>query len=112
MALQDENCSPVQADTPHLADEEIRKLMVQVEGWQQVEAGGEKQISRQFKFKDFKQAMEFTNRVAELADRQDHHPAILTEYGKVTITWWTHRIKGLSRNDFIMAAKTNSLLQQ
>ena len=70
---------------------------------------GIKRLRRAFKFKDFREAMQFTNRVGELAEQEDHHPAILTEWGKVTVTWWTHKIKGLHRNDFIMAAKTDSL---
>jgi 4a-hydroxytetrahydrobiopterin dehydratase len=58
---------------------------------------------------DFIKAMDFTNRAAQLANEEDHHPAILTEWGKVTVTWWTHKIKGLHQNDFIMAAKTDQL---
>ena len=61
------------------------------------------------KFKNFVQALAFTHRVGELAEEQDHHPALLTEWGKVTVTWWTHAVKGLHRNDFIMAAKTDEL---
>jgi 4a-hydroxytetrahydrobiopterin dehydratase len=57
------------------------------------------------------EALDFTNRVGELAEQQGHHPAIITEWGKVTVTWWTHKIKGLHRNDFIMAAKTDRLYQ-
>ncbi len=62
-----------------------------------------------FKFKDFVQAGAFTNKIAEIAEQEGHHPAILTEWGKVTVTWWTHKIKGLHRNDFIMAAKTDQV---
>jgi 4a-hydroxytetrahydrobiopterin dehydratase len=58
------------------------------------------------------QALDFTNKVGGLAEEEDHHPAILTEYGKVTVVWWTHAIKGLHRNDFIMAAKTDQLAAQ
>jgi 4a-hydroxytetrahydrobiopterin dehydratase len=53
--------------------------------------------------------MDFTNQVAQVSNEEDHHPAILTEWGKVTVTWWTHKIKGLHRNDFIMAAKTSKI---
>jgi len=63
-------------------------------------------LEKAFQFKDFRQALAFTNRIAQLANEADHHPAILTEWGKVTVTWWTHKIKGLHKNDFIMAAKT------
>ena len=60
---------------------------------------------------DFAQALEFTKKVGELAEEDAHHPALLTEWGRTTVTWWTHKIKGLHRNDFIMAAKTDKLLQ-
>ncbi len=109
MNLQDEHCIPIRADSQLLTGDEIEKLALQVESWEIFEAEGEKRLRRQFKFKDFSQAMTFSNRVAEIANREDHHPAILTEYGKVTVTWWTHKIRGLHRNDFIMAAKTDKL---
>lgn len=81
----------------------------QVPNWKIVERNGEKQLERMFKFKDFDDAIIFTNQVAKLAQEQDHHPKITTEWGSVTITWWTHKIKGLHRNDFIMAAKTDQV---
>ncbi len=64
-----------------------------------------------FKFKNFVQSLEFTNQVGALAEAEGHHPALLTEWGRVTVTWWTHKIKGLHRNDFIMAAKTDQLFR-
>jgi 4a-hydroxytetrahydrobiopterin dehydratase len=70
---------------------------------------GIKRLERSFKFNDFAEALAFTNQVGELAEKQGHHPDILTEWGKVTISWWTHAIKGLHKNDFIMAAKTDRL---
>jgi pterin-4a-carbinolamine dehydratase len=66
-------------------------------------------LQRVFKFKNFAQALDFTNKVGDLAEAEDHHPALTTEWGKVTINWWTHKIRGLHRNDFIMAAKTDGL---
>jgi 4a-hydroxytetrahydrobiopterin dehydratase len=74
-----------------------------------VEREGIKRLERTFKFKNFVQALAFTNKVGELAEAEGHHPAILTEWGKVTVTWWTHKIRGLHRNDFVMAAKTDRL---
>jgi 4a-hydroxytetrahydrobiopterin dehydratase len=68
-----------------------------------------KRLQRAFKFKNFAEALQFTNQVGALAEEEGHHPALLTEWGKVTVTWWTHKIKGLHRNDFIMAAKTDEL---
>ena len=71
---------------------------------------GVTQLQRQYKFKSFKSALEFTNKLGAIAELEDHHPAILTEWGSVTVTWWTHTINGLHHNDFIMAAKTDHLI--
>ena len=81
----------------------------QVPEWQIIERDGVKQLERVFQFPDFVQALAFTNRVGAIAEAEGHHPALLTEWGKVTVTWWTHKIKGLHRNDFIMAAKTDEV---
>ena len=75
-----------------------------------VERDGIKRLERVFKFKDFAEALAFTNKVGQIAEEEGHHPSILTEWGRVTVTWWTHKIKGLHRNDFIMATKTDRLL--
>jgi len=80
-----------------------------VPDWQLLERNGIPQLERVYKFKNFVEALAFTNRVGELAEQEGHHPAILTEWGRVTVTWWTHKIKGLHRNDFIMAAKADQL---
>jgi 4a-hydroxytetrahydrobiopterin dehydratase len=77
--------------------------------WQVVERDGILRLERLFKFKNFVQALDFTDRVGAVAEEEGHHPALLTEWGRVTVTWWTHKIKGLHRNDFIMAAKTDEL---
>jgi 4a-hydroxytetrahydrobiopterin dehydratase len=103
------HCSPVNANSQRLADNEIRLLITKLPGWETHEEKGELRLEKSFQFKDFKQALVFTNNVGELANEEDHHPAILTEWGKVTVTWWTHTIKGLHKNDFIMAAKTERL---
>jgi 4a-hydroxytetrahydrobiopterin dehydratase len=68
-------------------------------------------LERSFQFPDFVEALAFTNRVAEKAEQVGHHPDILTQWGTVTVTWWSHKIKGLHRNDFIMAANTDALYQ-
>lgn len=100
------HCSEVNDKTARLADDEISQYQTRVPDWYISLKDGEKRLEKSFKFKDFKQAMDFTNRVAGLANDQDHHPAILTEWGNVTVMWWTHKIRGLHLNDFIMAAKT------
>jgi 4a-hydroxytetrahydrobiopterin dehydratase len=107
--LVEMNCVRPRSGEPPLGEGQIAELHPQVSDWQIVERDGVKQLERTFKFKNFVEALAFTNQVGELAEEQDHHPALLTEWGRVTVTWWTHAVKGLHRNDFIMAAKTDGL---
>lgn len=102
-------CVPVRGGAPPSTEEEIIQYRKQVPDWKIVEQDGVPQLERVFKFKNFVQALAFTNRVGELAEEEDHHPALLTEWGRVTVKWWTHAVKGLHRNDFIAAAKTDQL---
>ena len=102
--------SQVIADTHGLTELEIGQLITKLPGWETHKKKGELRLEKSFKFEDFSQALTFTNRIGKLANEEDHHPAILTEWGKVTVTWWSHKIKGLHKNDFIMAAKTEQLL--
>jgi 4a-hydroxytetrahydrobiopterin dehydratase len=105
--LYELNCVRPSAKSPKLTEAEIEAYLSQLPGWKLIEQGDEKRIQRVFKFKDFGQALSFTNQIGALAEQQDHHPALLTEWGRVTVTWWTHTVKGLHPNDFIMAAKTD-----
>ncbi len=105
--LQSAVCEPCRGGAPRLNDNEIASLHDQIPSWQVVERDGIKRVERAFTFPDFASALAFTNRVGELAEAEGHHPAILTEWGKVTVSWWTHKIGGLHRNDLIMAAKTD-----
>ena len=102
-------CEACRVGAPAATETEIAAFMPQLPQWTVKEVDGVKRIERVFKFKNFVQALEFTNRLGEIAEQQGHHPAILTEWGRVTVSWWTHKIKGLHRNDFIMAAKTDRL---
>jgi len=102
-------CEVCRAGAPIITDMEIVLFQPQVPEWQVIERDGVKQLERVFQFSDFVQALAFTNRVGAIAEAEGHHPALLTEWGKVTVTWWTHKIKGLHRNDFIMAAKTDEV---
>jgi 4a-hydroxytetrahydrobiopterin dehydratase len=106
-ALSQMKCVACRADSPHMLEADIREVLPQIPEWQLITRDGIKRLEREFKFKNFVAALAFTNQIGALAEEEDHHPAILTEWGKVTITWWTHKIKGLHRNDFIMAAKTD-----
>ncbi len=107
--LGEMKCVACRKGEPKVTDEEIAQLHPQVPAWQIFERDGVKQLERVFKFENFAEALSFTQKVGELAEANGHHPAILTEWGKVTVTWWTHKIKGLHRNDFIMAAQTDQL---
>jgi len=102
-------CTACRGDEPPLTDEEIENMLPQVPEWDLVEREGIKRLERRFEFPNFVEALAFTNRVGQAAEEEGHHPAILTEWGGVTVTWWTHKIKGLHRNDFIMAAKTDQV---
>lgn len=109
-ALDGMECASCREDEPTVSDAEIAELRPQVADWELVELDGIKRLQRAFPFADFAQALEFTNQVGALAEQQGHHPALVTEWGRTTVTWWTHKIKGLHRNDFIMAAKTDRLV--
>src|SRR5438132_6416638 len=102
-------CVACKRDAPTATDEEIAELHPQVSDWDLVERDGVKRLEHVFSFDDFAEALAFTNTVGELAEQEGHHPALLTEWGQTTVAWWTHKIKGLHRNDFIMAAKTDEL---
>jgi 4a-hydroxytetrahydrobiopterin dehydratase len=106
------HCSQVNENTAKLNEREITQLKAKIPGWLTNEKEGELRLEKSFKFENFDQAVGFTNRVAQEAKKEDHHPAILTEWGKITVTWWTHKIKGLHQNDFIMAAKTDQLFSK
>lgn len=102
-------CVACRAGAPTVTDEEVAELHPQVPGWELIEEDGIKRLRRVFDFDDFAQALAFTNAVGEIAEQEGHHPAVLTEWGRTTVTWWTHKIRGLHRNDFVMAAKTDEL---
>lgn len=109
--LEKMQCVPCRGGEPAVGDHQIAGLLLQIPEWSLHEKRGIKRLEREFKFKDFAQALAFSNKVGGLAEREDHHPAILTEWGKVTVTWWTHILNGLHLNDFIMAAKTDRLYE-
>ena len=103
-------CVACRKDAPTVTDAEIAEFHRQVSDWDIVELDGINRLRRAFSVDDFAQALEFTNKVGELAEDEGHHPALLTEWGRTTVTWWTHKIKGQHRNDFIMAAKRTSCI--
>ena len=107
--LNSATCEACQAGAPLVTQEQIDQLMPQIPQWEIVQVGQENQLRRVFKFKNFAQALAFTNKVGQLAELAGHHPALLTEWGKVTVSWWSHKIHGLHVNDFILAAQTDKL---
>jgi 4a-hydroxytetrahydrobiopterin dehydratase len=107
--LAQETCVACRGDSPTVTDSELGELQQQVPDWELVEEDGIRRLRRVFLFADFAQALAFSNDVGALAEAENHHPALLTEWGRVTVTWWTHAIRGLHRNDFVMAAKTDRL---
>jgi 4a-hydroxytetrahydrobiopterin dehydratase len=102
-------CVACRGGEPTLTEQQIDQFMPQVPEWQVREVDGEKRLERVYKFKNFGQAIAFTDQVGAIAEQEDHHPLIITEWGRVTVQWWTHKIRGLHQNDFIMAAKTDQL---
>ncbi len=110
--LMKQRCEACKADAPKVTDDEKQALGKEVPDWQVVELDGEEQLQRVFKLKNFARAQAFTNKVGDLAEAENHHPAILLEYGKVTVRWWTHKIGGLHKNDYIMAARTDAAYEE
>ncbi len=103
-------CEACRKGAPRATSEEIAQFRPQIPAWEILPVHGIEALNRSFKFTNFAEALAFTNRVGELAEAEGHHPEILTEWGKVTVRWYTRKIKGLHRNDLIMAAKTDALL--
>ncbi len=112
MPLADSGCVPCRGDAPPATDEEIAEYLKELPDWTIVHRDGIPVLERVFTFPDFVRALDFTDAVGELAEEEGHHPAILTEWGRVTVWWWTHKIRGLHENDFIMAAKTDRLYEE
>lgn len=108
MELHTKKCIPCEAGTPPLSREDAEKYLGEVSGW--TLAGDGTKISREFTFKDFKEAMQFVNAVADIAESEGHHPDIYVFWNRVRLELSTHAIGGLSENDFIVAAKVNALL--
>ena len=103
--LTQRHCVPCEGGTPPMEDEAAREMLDMVPGWEL----GDNKLTRRFKFRNFAEAMAFVNRVADLAEAEGHHPDIQISWNRVRLDFTTHAIKGLSDNDFIMAARTNEL---
>ncbi len=107
--LVSQHCEACHRDAPHATEAEIAEYLPQIPEWETVEEGSVKRLQRVYRFENFADALAFTVNVGELAESERHHPSLLTEWGRVRVTWFTKKIKGLHRNDFVMAAKTDRL---
>ncbi|WP_370981341.1 4a-hydroxytetrahydrobiopterin dehydratase [Agaribacterium sp. ZY112] len=111
-SLVSSSCEACQVGAPLLSQEQLNELLPSIPEWLLVNELGVNQLCRSYDFDNFAEALAFTNLVADLAEQEGHHPALLLEWGRVTVRWWTHKIKGLHRNDAVMAAKTDLLFQR
>ena len=110
--LNTKQCEACNANAPPLTKNEIDALMPQLPDWRIITVDNVQRIKRNFIFANFQAALNFTNQVGALAEASDHHPQIITEWGAVTVLWWTHKINGLHLNDLIMSAKTSELFSK
>jgi 4a-hydroxytetrahydrobiopterin dehydratase len=110
--LSEKTCSVCRVGAPQATDAEVTEALKNLPEWSVIQANGVNQLTRTYKFKNFVSALEFTNAVGAVAEEYNHHPALLTEWAKVTVNWWTHKIKGVHENDLIMATKTEKLFQR
>jgi 4a-hydroxytetrahydrobiopterin dehydratase len=104
-----QKCIPCEKGAPALTEKELSALKPQIPEWDIIEVAGINKLRKVFKFKNFKQALAFTNQVGELAEAQFHHPSILLDWGRVEVIWVTHKIRGLHLNDVAMAVQTDGL---
>ena len=102
-------CDACKAGAPPATDEELLEFMGNHNDWRKIETNDVQKLVRVYSFSNFVDALAFTNNVGVLAEQEGHHPALLTEWGRVTVSWWTHKIGGLHRNDLIMSARTDDL---
>lgn len=107
--LAEMKCVPCRGGEPTLTASETEELLEQIDGWALVEKNGIPQLEKVYRFKSYLEGAAFVQSLADLAEDQDHHPAILLEWRQVTVTWWTHVVNGLHQNDFISAARTDQL---
>ena len=106
--LASSTCEACRIDAPMVSDDEAFILIKEKEGWDLID-DGVKKLKKEFSFSNYNDSVDFSNKVSDMAEHEDHHPQIILEWGKVTVIWWSHKIRGLHKNDFICAAKTNKI---
>tara|TARA_Y100000992_G_scaffold103404_1_gene67289 strand:+ start:623 stop:952 length:330 start_codon:yes stop_codon:yes gene_type:complete len=107
MSLKESKCEACTIDAPLVSNSEAKILLLELDGWVIESVSGINQLIKTYKFSNYAESLDFSNKVADLAESEDHHPKIVLEYGSVEVSWWSHKIKGLHKNDFICAAKTD-----
>ena len=107
MSLKESKCEACTIDAPLVSDSEAKVLLLELDGWVIENDSGINQLIKTYRFTNYEESVNFSNKVADLAESEDHHPKIVLEYGSVEVSWWSHKIKGLHKNDFICAAKTD-----
>ena len=106
--LASSTCEACRIDAQKVSDDEASLLIKEIGGGDLIDEGVKK-LKKEFSFSNYSDSVDFSNKVADMAEKEDHHPQIILEWGKVTVIWWSHKIKGLHKNDFICAAKTNKI---
>ncbi len=106
--LASKSCVPCRGGVPPLKDEELASLQKQLQGWNVIE---EHHLTKTFTFPNFREALQFVNRVGQLAEEQGHHPDVFLAWGRVDVSTWTHKINGLTESDFILAAKIDQVYE-
>lgn len=106
-SLQEQDCQVCNKDTDALTDDEQQSLMPQLPDWKIVTVDGVPRLHRSYSVRPWSRTMQLANAIGEEADRENHHPMLTVEWGRLTVDWWTHSIRGLFINDFIMAARSD-----
>lgn len=104
-------CEVCKVGAPLATEAQIGEFKLKIPEWNIIEEKNIKKLVREFRFNNFKETLAFVNEIGKLAEEQGHHPKMLVEYNRLTVWWWTNKIKGLHRNDFIMAAKTDNIIK-
>ena len=107
--LSESKCEACSVNASALNEQEINEFLLRIPSWTVYKDNGIKKLICSFAFSNYEDSVNFTNKIAKLAEEEDHHPEIILDWGNVTVSWWSHKLKGLHKNDFICAAKTDQL---
>lgn len=110
--LNQEKCVACRRDSTPATEVDVAELHPQVSQWELISEDGISKLDRAFSFPNFQEALDFTHSLGMLAEEEGHHPRLVTEWGRVKVTWWTHKIRNIHRNDFIMAAKSDEIFEK